>query len=249
MATPTPSAVTVQWDRIMCIDRNSEIIGYRVTFGPTLTSIRTTEIVTGTDTRTFTASGLIPRTQYTFEVIPFSASAGGISDDVTIATTLPAGIPNIVLLNPTSPPPPPEVMFQFEGQFYPSHSVLDPSTITISIDSNSLLCVTNTMACCQGNQGQWYFPDGTEITTSVFESHYISRGPSVVRLNRGFLASTTTAGVYRCTVPTSNETESSVYIGLYPPGQGGDWLWVCVNWCPRSYSLYRDSHHYRGDPV
>ncbi len=89
MTTPTPSTVTVQWDRVACIDRNSEIIGYRVTFGPT----STTETVTGTDMRTLTASGLIPRTQYTFTVTPFSASDDGTSASVVIeTTTLPSGI-------------------------------------------------------------------------------------------------------------------------------------------------------------
>ena len=68
-------------------------MGYRVTFGPTSTSARTTETVTGTDMRTFTASDLIPRTQYTFEIIPFSETGDGESADyVTRQTTLPSGI-------------------------------------------------------------------------------------------------------------------------------------------------------------
>ncbi len=117
-------------------------------------------------------------------------------------------------------------MFQLRGQLYSSHSVLDPSTI--SSGSNSLLCVTNTMECCQGNQGQWYFPDGTQVSTNFLQAHYIYRGLSVVRLNRGALA-TTPAGVYRCVVPANSGTES-VYIGLYPPGQGGC-VCVCVCVC------------------
>ncbi len=91
MAIPTPSTITIQWDRVACIDKNSEIMGYRVTFGPTSTSARTTETVTGTDMREYTASGLIPRTQYMFTVTPFSASDDGESADVTRETTLPTG--------------------------------------------------------------------------------------------------------------------------------------------------------------
>ena len=53
------------------MDRNSEITGYTVTFGPT------TEPVTGTDNRVFTATGLIPRTEYTFQVTPVSGSGMG----------------------------------------------------------------------------------------------------------------------------------------------------------------------------
>ncbi len=125
-------------------------------------------------------------------------------------------------------------MFQLGGQFYSSHSVFDPSTISTGL-FDSLLCVTNIMACCQENEGQWFFPDGTQISIIPFQSHYISRGLSVVRLNRrsSISATITPAGVYRCEVPASSGAES-VYIGLYPPGQGGAWLCVSASWC--SYS-------------
>ena len=116
-----------------------------------------------------------------------------------------------------------EVMFQLRGQFYSSHSVLDPATI--SIGTNSLLCITTTEACCQTTHtgtgmgaGQWYFPDGTEVPFSSLNPYYMTRGASVVRLNRAFSA-TTPSGLYRCEVPVTDGTES-VYIGLYPVGQG-----------------------------
>ncbi len=84
------------------------------------------------------------------------------------------------------------------------------------------------MACCQyRDEGQWFFPDEKEISTSSIQPHYISRGLSVVRLNRRSSA-TTPAGVYRCEVPASSGAES-VYIGLYPPGQGGAWLCVSAS--------------------
>lgn len=44
-----------------------------MTFGPT------TENITGTDNRVFTATSLIPRTSYTFQVSPVSDSATGSS--------------------------------------------------------------------------------------------------------------------------------------------------------------------------
>ncbi len=132
-------------------------------------------------------------------------------------------------------------MFQLGGQFYSSHGVLDPSTISTG-SFNSLLCVTNTMACCQDNEGQWFFPDGTElISTNAFDPHYISRGLSVVGLNRGALA-TTPAGVYRCEVPASSGTES-VYIGLYPPGQGGVCECVCQRAGSHTLLVHRYSNH------
>ena len=116
-----------------------------------------------------------------------------------------------------------EVMFQLRGQFYSSHSILDPAMI--STGTNSLLCITTTEACCQSTHtgtgtgaGQWYFPDGTEVPFGSLNPHYITRGASVVRLNRASFA-TTPSGLYRCEVPVTDGTES-VYIGLYPVGQG-----------------------------
>ena len=86
------STVTLQWDRVSCLTRNSDITGYEVTFGPTSSSTRTTESITGTEMRTFTATGLIPRTQYTFQVTPLSDSGNGPFSTVTSETTLPSGI-------------------------------------------------------------------------------------------------------------------------------------------------------------
>ncbi len=120
-----------------------------------------------------------------------------------------------------------EVTFQLRGQFYRNHSVLDPAMI--STGSNSLLCVTTTEACCQGTgmgAGQWYFPDEIEVPDGSLNLHYITRGASVVRLNRASPETTTTpSGLYRCEVPVTNGTEN-VYIGLYPVGEG--WLFRCV---------------------
>ncbi len=110
------------------------------------------------------------------------------------------------------------MIFQLRGEFYSSHSVLDPATIgTGTVDS--LLCVTTIEGCCQSNNaGQWYYPDGVVISESTFSPQFITRGDSVVRLNRAS-AAVTPSGLYRCEVPVSVGTES-VYIGLYPVGQG-----------------------------
>ena len=92
VSSPTLSTVTLQWDRVSCLTRNSDITGYEVTFGPTSSSTRTTESITGTEMRTFTVTGLIPRTQYTFQVTSLSDSGNGPSSTVTSQTTLPSGI-------------------------------------------------------------------------------------------------------------------------------------------------------------
>ena len=120
-------------------------------------------------------------------------------------------------------------MFQFRGQFYSNHSVLDPANI--STGTTSLLCIITTEACCQSTHtgtgveaGEWYFPVGTEVLDGSLNPHYMTRGASVVRLNRASSA-TTPSGLYHCEVPVTDDTES-VYIGLYPVGQG--WLCECL---------------------
>ncbi len=92
VASITLSSVTLQWDRVSCLTRNSEITGHEVTFGPTSSSTRTTESITGTEMRTFTVTGLIPRTQYTFQVTPLSDSGNGPAATITSETSLSSGM-------------------------------------------------------------------------------------------------------------------------------------------------------------
>ena len=66
--------------------------------------------------------------------------------------------------------------------------------------------------------GQWSLPSGAVLPTGNFNQHYMSRGPSVVQLNRQSTA-TTPSGLYLCVVPVTNGNEN-IYIGLYPPGEG-----------------------------
>ncbi len=80
----SPISITIQWDRVACISRNSEITGYTVTYTPppTLTT------VSGTDTREFSVS-VFPRTQYSFFVAPNSGSGAGPNSQVITLTTDP----------------------------------------------------------------------------------------------------------------------------------------------------------------
>ena len=79
MSSVTSSSITVQWGRVSCIDRNSEITGYTVRYGQTGSTTTVMESVSGTSDsdRMFTASGLIPRTNYTFEVAAVSSEGSG----------------------------------------------------------------------------------------------------------------------------------------------------------------------------
>ena len=101
--------------------------------------------------------------------------------------------------------------------------MIDPTSIGVG-ETASLLCVTNTMDCCSSidtgsmDVGLWSFPSGTDLPTGDFNHRCMSRGPSVVRLNRQSTA-TTPSGLYLCEVPVTNGNEN-IYIGLYPPGEG-----------------------------
>ena len=90
MSSVTSSSITVQWGRVSCIDRNSEITGYTVRYGQTGSTPTVMESVSGTSDsdRMFTASGLIPRTSYTFEVAAVSSEGTGPFSTGTTVETL-----------------------------------------------------------------------------------------------------------------------------------------------------------------
>ncbi len=78
------TSVTITWDRVSCVQRNSEITGYQISYDGDSVN------VPGTDMREFTASGLIPRTQYTFLVTPLSNSGMGTQVASVVRGTSPA---------------------------------------------------------------------------------------------------------------------------------------------------------------
>ena len=86
----TSSSITVQWDRVRCIDRNSEITGYTVRYQTGGATVM--QSASGTSDRMFTASGLLPRTNYTFEVAAVSdEGTGNFSTATTVETAVPEG--------------------------------------------------------------------------------------------------------------------------------------------------------------
>ena len=63
--------VTIQWDRVDCQQRNGHTDSYRVVYHPSASprnTIARTVVGVGDIDRMFTATGLPPRTSYTFEV-------------------------------------------------------------------------------------------------------------------------------------------------------------------------------------
>ncbi len=92
MASPFNStSVTIQWDRVSCVQRNSDITGYQISYGYTVGGITLDNAsIPGTDMREFTASGLIPRTRYRFLVTPLSNSGMGSQVASVVRETSPA---------------------------------------------------------------------------------------------------------------------------------------------------------------
>ena len=62
-----PTIVFVTWKHVDCIDRNSEISGYTVRYGP-VGGTPVNDSISGTNHRTYTAVGLTPSTNYSIEV-------------------------------------------------------------------------------------------------------------------------------------------------------------------------------------
>ena len=70
-----PTIVFVSWERVDCIDRNSEISGYTVRYGPVGgTAVNTS--VSGTNHRAYTAVGLTSSTNYSVEVAAVNSDGG-----------------------------------------------------------------------------------------------------------------------------------------------------------------------------
>ena len=88
MSSVTSSSITVQWGRVSCIERNSEITGYTVRYGQTGSTTTVMESVSGISDRMFTASGLIPCTNYTFEMAAVSSEGTGPFSTGTAVETL-----------------------------------------------------------------------------------------------------------------------------------------------------------------
>ena len=82
-------------------------------------------------------------------------------------------------------------------------------------DCGALLCYTDLTECCSdsdtpvsgiGALGQWRYPNGSAVgVMSDGQDFYVDRGPSVVRLNRRYNATSTT-GQFCCEVPDATST-------------------------------------------
>ena len=88
-------------------------------------------------------------------------------------------------------------------------------------DDNALLCVTDLIECCRGNEtggrgalGDWFYPNGTAVDIkNSGDDIYRNRGPRVVRLNRRNNAMSPT-GQYCCVVPDATFTNMITCIDI-----------------------------------
>ena len=88
---------------------------------------------------------------------------------------------------------------------------------------NALLCLTNRSSCCnETSDGEWYGPDNIKIMEVMentnLEGFYTSRGPSLVRLNKGNDVNIT--GIFRCKILDAQDIAQNIYIGVYLKGTG-----------------------------
>lgn len=117
-------------------------------------------------------------------------------------------------------------MFFFNGTVYSNNSIVTFGSGEASDDITALLCLTNNLGCCRrnihthANKGEWYFPSGSQVRTyGNGDAIYRNRGPSVVRLHHRNNAIPPT-GIFHCKIPAVNEVYSSIYVGIYPEGDG-----------------------------
>ena len=101
--------------------------------------------------------------------------------------------------------------------------------IGTSFFMSALFCLTPSLECCSDSETpnaasvirEWYLPDGRPLTSD--NSPFIkSRVSSAVSLHRDRFSfnRAPSPGVYRCEIPDDNGTSQSIYIGIYPPGDG-----------------------------
>ena len=126
----------------------------------------------------------------------------------------------------------------FMGVNLPYHSYVDLTTVgdDISDSGNTvILCHTDLESCCQllsptsGNNGEWYFPNGSSLVGSQMSDNiYRLHGVQVVHIRHRNNAMSPTGILYQCEIETiavndddvNTITGETVYVGLYLPDEG-----------------------------
>ena len=106
-----------------------------------------------------------------------------------------------------------------------NNSVVDITDIGDGKSGGSrLICTTTFRPCCKdGQQGEWYYPDGAMVPgSSADEDFHRSRSNNgEVRLNRRNNAMTPT-GIFHCELPGPNGVTQTLYVGVYASNDNGE---------------------------
>ena len=82
------STITVTWDELSCMDTNGEITGYRIEYG--MTNFDRNQTVASE--WSFTATELLPLTNYSFQVAAINLDGRGLySTRLNTSTSFPSG--------------------------------------------------------------------------------------------------------------------------------------------------------------
>ena len=111
------------------------------------------------------------------------------------------------------------VYLSLKGMIYASNSVFSITEIGVTDTStdNALKCVTDRMPCCSTDTvGQWFFPDGSQVSDNTSSPFYRSRGDDdgTVNLNRLNAGVMEPAGQFRCDVPDANGMSQTLYANI-----------------------------------
>ena len=98
VSSTSHTSITFTWGRVPCVDRNVEVNQYHVRYGPAGTFLGGGNVITNISRRIFTLLDLIPRTNYTIEVVAAHVDFSAIPP---VVFNGPAG--TVVAITETSP--------------------------------------------------------------------------------------------------------------------------------------------------
>ena len=104
-----------------------------------------------------------------------------------------------------------DVQFLLNGTRYQNNSIVTMEDIGEGNDA--LLCMTNLTSVNRSVRGDWYFPNGT----TVFSTLKRIRDQIAVRMNRRGGGE---EGIYHCEIPVSMDVNQTIYIGVYSTSSG-----------------------------
>ena len=79
--------------------------------------------------------------------------------------------------------------------------------------NEALLCITNLTGVNGSVRGDWYFPNGTRVLSTLHRT----RDQMAVRMNRRGGGE---EGIYHCEIPDAMNVNQTIYIGVYSTSSG-----------------------------